>query len=65
MKPHIRKTKGVWTCYMAERYMSGFSHRPRLSFLRVTNQYGHGYTPREAYADWQEQTRAARSAATT
>ena len=66
MKPHIRKTRGVWVCDMRVKCMGRY-HGKRYVFLPYDRNQpvGHGYTPREAYADWQEQNRAARNAATT
>lgn len=59
MKPHLRKDKGVWVC-------AGFAcvwEVPEWQLRAYDFFMGHGYTVRQACADWQEQTRAARSAA--
>ena len=58
MKPRLRKIHGVWSCCGPVRIEVGSSFT--LDWFM-----GHGYTPQQAYTDWQEQTRAARSAATT
>ena len=55
MKPRLRKMHGVWSCCGPVRIEVGSS----FTFDWVM---GHGYTPAQAYADWKEQTRAARHA---
>lgn len=47
MKPRIRMVFGVWECRMAY-----------LTFAGRVRVIGHGYTPKEAYDDWQTQWRS-------
>lgn len=59
MKPHLRLDHGIWVC-------DGFAcvaTFPDLGLSAWDRFIGHGYTYQLAYADWQEQTRAARNAA--
>ena len=54
MKPHIRKTRGVWICDLWQKCSIG-KGRHTIVPHRLPQPVGHGYTPREAYADWQRQ----------
>lgn len=42
MKPRLRMDRGVWVC-------------SRMIGLVGLWPIGHGYTPQEAFAEWQEQ----------
>lgn len=47
MKPRIRRRFGIWYC--------GRPDPDWLPYIAITANWGHGYTPAEAYADWKAQ----------
>jgi hypothetical protein len=47
MKPRLIRDRGVWVCALGLR---------RCAYgLAGVWPHGHGYTPRDAYADWRAQ----------
>lgn len=39
MKPRLRKLQGVWYCF--------------IKCGRITRRFGEGFTPKEAFRDWE------------